>query len=47
MPAVLRYFSARLAFSGSPSVQMTSPSGPTARANQYAEYPYPDPSSIT
>ena len=25
----------------------TSPEGPTARANQYAEYPKPDPSSNT
>jgi hypothetical protein len=34
-------------FAGSPSVQCTSPPGPTALENQYAEYPKPDPSSNT
>ena len=36
-PARPRYASAFFSFSGSPSVRCSSPSGPTARENQYAE----------
>src|SRR5919108_169058 len=46
-PARLRYPAAVTSFSGSPSVRWISPPIPTARACQYAEYPKPDPSSIT
>jgi len=46
-PPRRRYSFARRTLSGSPSVQKTFPFDPMALANQYAEYPNPEPSSRT